>query len=81
MLSPFMYCTRSVDESKETSRRGKDWELKALEDGKTEFTLIHSGWDADKTTEFGQPHTVVRKIMDDGWENIVNQKLPTYLEG
>ncbi|GAB6890890.1 hypothetical protein TGS27_0816 [Geobacillus stearothermophilus] len=52
-----------------------------MEDGKTEFTLIHSGWDADKATEFGQPHTVVRKIMDDGWENIVNQKLPTYLEG
>ncbi|KAF0993832.1 SRPBCC domain-containing protein [Geobacillus sp. TFV-3] len=64
---------------------GKDWHLtfvlKALEDGKTEFTLIHSGWDAEKTTEFGQPHTVVRKIMDDGWENIVNQKLPAYIEG
>ncbi|NNU85396.1 SRPBCC domain-containing protein [Geobacillus sp. BMUD] len=64
---------------------GKDWhltfELKALEDGKTAFTLIHSGWDADKTTEFGQPHAAVRQIMDGGWENIVNQKLPAYIEG
>lgn len=59
---------------------GKDWhlvfELKALEDGKTEFTLIHSGWDADNVTEFGQPHPVVRRIMDGGWEKIVKENLP-----
>jgi uncharacterized protein YndB with AHSA1/START domain len=63
---------------------GQDWhlmfELKALED-KTEFTLIHSGWDADKVTEFGQPHSVVRGIMDNGWDKIVNENLPTYIEG
>ncbi|MVP00645.1 SRPBCC family protein [Paenibacillus lutrae] len=62
---------------------GKDWhltfELKSL-DGGTEVTLIHSGWDADKVTEFGQPHTVVRGFMDGGWEKIVKKRLPSYLE-
>ncbi|WP_096466332.1 SRPBCC family protein [Aneurinibacillus soli] len=63
---------------------GKDWhltfELKKLEDRKTEFTLIHSGWDAEKVTEFGQPHSVVRGIMDGGWEKIVKENLPAYIE-
>ncbi|MCM3790528.1 SRPBCC domain-containing protein [Domibacillus indicus] len=63
---------------------GKDWhlafELKKLEENKTEFTLIHSGWDAEKVTEFGQPHSVVRGIMDGGWESIIKEKLPTYIE-
>lgn len=62
---------------------GKDWhlafKLKSL-DGKTEFTLIHSGWEADKATEFGQPHTVIRSIMDGGWDKIVKEKLPSYIE-
>lgn len=56
------------------------FELKELEEGETEFTLIHSGWDPDKVTEFGQPHTVIRGIMDGGWEKIVNEKLPAYVE-
>ncbi|GIN59159.1 hypothetical protein J8TS2_34780 [Lederbergia ruris] len=64
---------------------GKDWhlsfELKQLEDGKTEFTLIHSGWDAGKVTEFGQPHTAIRGVMDGGWEKIVKEKFPAYIEG
>jgi uncharacterized protein YndB with AHSA1/START domain len=63
---------------------GKDWhlsfELKRLED-KTEFTLIHSGWDPEKVTEFGQPHPMVRDIMDSGWENIVKEKLPSRFDG
>ncbi|WP_134687551.1 SRPBCC family protein [Brevibacillus migulae] len=63
---------------------GKDWhlafELKQLEDGKTEFTLIHSGWDAAKVTEFGQPHAVIREIMNGGWEGIVKEKLVQYVE-
>lgn len=63
---------------------GKDWhlvfELKKLEDEKTEFTLIHSGWVAEKVTEFGQPHSVVRSIMDGGWEKTVKEKLPAYIE-
>jgi uncharacterized protein YndB with AHSA1/START domain len=62
---------------------GKDWhlvfELKSL-DEKTEFTLIHSGWEADKATEFGQPHSMIRTIMDGGWDKIVNEKLPAYIE-
>jgi uncharacterized protein YndB with AHSA1/START domain len=62
---------------------GKDWQLtfqlKDLGD-KTEFTLIHAGWDPEKTTEFGQPHSVIRGIMDNGWDKIVNEALPASLE-
>ncbi|WP_442602378.1 SRPBCC family protein [Paenibacillus sp. KN14-4R] len=62
---------------------GKDWhltfELKQIAD-KTEFTLIHSGWDAEKVTEFGQPHSVVRGMMDGGWVKIVNESLSAYIE-
>jgi len=60
---------------------GKDWhislELKDL-DGKTEFTLIHSGWDDEKVTEFGEEHTVVRGRMDQGWGDL--QSLRKYVE-
>lgn len=63
---------------------GKDWhvefDLKELEDGKTEFTLIHSGWDAEKVTEFGQSHSIIHGIMDTGWEKIVKEALPAKLE-
>ncbi|WP_379137406.1 SRPBCC domain-containing protein [Paenibacillus sp. sgz500958] len=63
---------------------GKDWqlafELKALEDGRTEFTLIHSGWDPEKVNEFGKPHAVIREVMNGGWESIVNEKLVQYVE-
>lgn len=63
---------------------GADWHidflLAALEGNKTEFTLVHSGWIADKLTEFGQPHPVIRGIMDGGWESIVKQKLVQYVE-
>lgn len=52
---------------------GADWtitfELKEVE-GKTEFTLIHGGWDADKVTEFGQSHAAVRERMNQGWSGI-----------
>jgi uncharacterized protein YndB with AHSA1/START domain len=62
----------------------KDWsltfELKQLEEGKTEFTLIHSGWDADKKTASGQPHSVIREIMNGGWEGIVKENLVQYVE-
>ncbi len=61
---------------------GKDWtltfELKELGD-KTEFTLIHSGWDANKVTEFGAPHTAVRDNMDQGWAGLV-KKLQEFVE-
>lgn len=62
---------------------GKDWKitfkLKKLDDNTTEFTLIHSGWDEQKETEFGQPHPVVQGFMDDGWDEIVKIELPKYL--
>lgn len=62
---------------------GKDWhlkfQLKTLDDGRTEFTLIHSGWDAAKVTEFGQPHAVIRNIMNGGWEGIINVNLVRYV--
>ncbi|MBS8263610.1 SRPBCC domain-containing protein [Mesobacillus boroniphilus] len=63
---------------------GKDWHLvfELIElDGSTEFTLIHSGWDPEKVTEFGQPHTIIQGIMDKGWDKIVNEALPSYIEG
>jgi uncharacterized protein YndB with AHSA1/START domain len=77
-----------VTEIDPPNRVGFDWgiewhlvfELKKLEDGTTEFTLIHSGWNAEKVTEFGQPHSVVRGIMDNGWECIVKEKLPASIE-
>lgn len=63
---------------------GKDWhltfELKQVEDQKTEFTLIHSGWDAAKVTEFGQPHPIIREVMNGGWENIVHKNLVMFVE-
>lgn len=62
---------------------GKDWtitfQLKQIDDSTTEFILIHSGWDEEKETEFGQPHSVVQGFMDDGWEEIVKMNLPKYL--
>jgi uncharacterized protein YndB with AHSA1/START domain len=61
----------------------KDWhltfELKAL-GSRTEFTLVHTGWDPAKATEFGHPHEVVRRIMDSGWEKIVREKLPAAVD-
>jgi uncharacterized protein YndB with AHSA1/START domain len=62
---------------------GKDWTVTfelAESDGKTEFTLIHAGWDPDKVTEFGESHTVVRERMNGGWVGIV-QKLASYAGG
>lgn len=61
---------------------GKDWTLTfELKDvaGKTEVTIIHSGWDADTKTEFGAPHTVIRPNMDKGWAGL-HKKLGAYVE-
>lgn len=77
-----------VTELEPMTRLGFDWdkdwhltfELRALGDNKTEFTLIHSGFDAEKSTAFGQPHTAVREIMNDGWERHVKEKLPFSVE-
>lgn len=63
---------------------GKDWTLTfELEDlgGKTEFTLIHGGWDPEQATEFGEPHAIVRERMDQGWAGMAEGKLRSYVEG
>lgn len=63
-------------------RWGEEWTLSfelADKDGKTEFTLIHSGWGADKATEFGQSHSQVRERMDQGWAGL-GQKLAAFVE-
>ena len=52
---------------------GKDWSLAfELRDqgGKTELTLIHSGWDSESVTEFNQPHTAIRGFMESGWGDL-----------
>jgi len=75
--------TELVPQSRVGIKWSKDWhltfELKEIED-KTEFTLIHSGWDAEKVTEFGQPHIVIRDVMDSGWEKIIKEKLPSVID-
>lgn len=62
---------------------GKDWTLtfELLEQAdKTEFTLIHAGWDVNKVTEFGEAQTIVRERMADGWSKL-GGKLGAYVEG
>lgn len=60
----------------------KDWtltfELKAIADDQTEFTLIHGGWDPEQATAFGEPHEVVWERMDGGWTGII-QELARYV--
>jgi uncharacterized protein YndB with AHSA1/START domain len=85
---PFGDSPCKVTELEPPVRLGFDWgeewhlafELRAVGE-QTEFTLIHSGWDAEKVTEFGQPHPVIRGIMDNGWDKIVNENLPAHIEG
>ncbi|WP_039044189.1 SRPBCC domain-containing protein [Sporosarcina sp. ZBG7A] len=72
-------CT--VTELEPPHRLGFDWdkgwhltfELKELDGQQTEFTLIHSGWNAEQGT--------VRETMNGGWESVVKVKLPAYIEG
>jgi uncharacterized protein YndB with AHSA1/START domain len=61
---------------------GKDWTLtfELVEQGdRTEFTLIHGGWDVDKVTEFGQAHELVRGRMSEGWGGLA-KSLRAYVE-
>jgi uncharacterized protein YndB with AHSA1/START domain len=61
---------------------GKDWEvtfhLKERGDC-TEFTIVHSGWDDNKITEFRAAHPIVRENMETGWTNLL-KKLYEYIE-
>jgi len=64
---------------------GNDWrvsfELKDLE-GKTQFTLIHSGWgEPDQIVqESGLKQSEVRNRMDHGWKSIVTERLREVVE-
>lgn len=63
-------------------RWGQTWSIRfelAKRGQQTEFTLIHSGWDAGKTTEFGEDHAIVRDRMDMGWSGLVT-RLKEYVE-
>ncbi|SDY22795.1 Uncharacterized conserved protein YndB, AHSA1/START domain [Evansella caseinilytica] len=57
------------------------FELKEV-DGKTEFTLVHSGW--GRPDEIvpgpGEPLSAVRNRMENGWEPIVHEKLREVVE-
>lgn len=57
------------------------FELKELE-GKTEFTLIHSGWGApdDVVEQAGETFAVIRDRMNNGWEPLVNNRLRKVVE-
>ncbi|SDE29206.1 Uncharacterized conserved protein YndB, AHSA1/START domain [Paenibacillus sp. UNCCL117] len=52
------------------------------QDGKTEFTLTHSGWGEaqDIIAPTGQKRGEVRDRMDHGWEEIVGQRLRKHVE-
>ena len=63
---------------------GEDWqvsfELREVE-GKTELTLIHSGWKSGKlAVESGEVHDVIRDRMDNGWGSIVLKRLREVVE-
>ncbi len=68
---------------------GFDWDetwhvtfrLKSLCDAKTDFTLIHSGWPEGKKNRFGIAYSVVREIMNEGWEKTVLVRLTKYIDG
>jgi len=85
--SPFGSSPCKVTEIDPPNRLAFDWgaewyvtfELKEL-DGKTEFTLVHGGWDADKVTEAGETHTVVRGRMEHGWSEMVLPRLVQFVE-
>lgn len=51
--------------------------------GKTEFTLIHSGWgEPDEIIPApSEKHSVIRDRMDNGWDSIVYKNLRKIVEG
>ncbi|GIM45187.1 hypothetical protein DNHGIG_07360 [Collibacillus ludicampi] len=57
------------------------FELKELE-GKTQFTLIHSGWGEpyELIPRVSEKHSVVRDRMDNGWDPLINVNLRKVVE-
>ncbi len=89
--SPFGPSPCKVLEVDEPNRLSFSWDtdgwfvtfiLKELDD-KTEFTLIHGGWNESKTIvpKAKQEAAKVREQMNGGWEAIVHQKLRKVVEG
>lgn len=50
---------------------------------KTEFTLIHGGWKSPDTVipKANEKSVVIRERMDNGWVELVNEKLRKVVEG
>ncbi|ARU60753.1 polyketide cyclase [Tumebacillus avium] len=63
---------------------GQNWivtfELHETEAGKTEFTLLHDGWEAGKVLESGEEASAVRAKMAHGWEVAVLPRLVEYVQ-
>jgi uncharacterized protein YndB with AHSA1/START domain len=57
------------------------FELKEL-DGKTEFTVTHSGWGKpdEIIPESGEKQSVIHDTMNNGWEPLVNNNLRRMVE-
>jgi uncharacterized protein YndB with AHSA1/START domain len=57
------------------------FELKEL-DGKTEFTLTHTGWKApdEIVPKVQEKNSVIRDRMNAGWESLVNERLRGVVE-
>ncbi|MBM7587386.1 uncharacterized protein YndB with AHSA1/START domain [Bacillus pakistanensis] len=91
LQSPFGPSPCKVLEIDEPNRLSFSWDtdgwivsftLKELGD-KTEFTLIHSGW-KDRDTilpKANEKSSVIRNRMDNGWVDIVNERLRKAVEG
>jgi uncharacterized protein YndB with AHSA1/START domain len=75
-IDPPHHLSFSWDESWRVS-----FELKEL-DGKTEFTLIHSGWgDPNEIIQkAGEKQSVIRDRMNNGWDRIVGDNLRKVVE-
>ncbi|MCC9024352.1 SRPBCC family protein [Bacillus nakamurai] len=56
--------------------------LKEMENGDTEFTLIHGGWKkADEViNKVNQKSSDIHSTMDNGWKGLVNEKLRAAVE-
>lgn len=58
------------------------FDLKELDEGQTQFTLIHGGWkeQSDIISKANEKSAVVRNKMAQGWEGIVQKRLREVVE-
>lgn len=57
------------------------FELREVSEGKTEFTLLHSGWKDAVVSKVNEDSAVVRERMNHGWDDIVHNRLRAVVEG